>query len=67
MFAYVTPPNGYCPACQRATESQTALQEHNLGCSHDGERSYTLAVNVAARTVQAKRIVQGSGVWAKGR
>ena len=58
--------NSYCVACKRWLDTAAAIEAHNIAASY-GERSYTAAVNVPARTVEAKRIVQGSGIWAKGR
>lgn len=64
MFPYITPPNGYCPACRRATESEAARDAHNVAVANTGERSYLRAVNVSARTVEARKMRQGSGVRA---
>ena len=59
--------NIYCLACKRWLDTAAAIEAHNVECAATGERSYTRAVNVAVRTVVAKRVVQGSGIWAKGR
>ena len=55
--------NTYCPACKRWLDTAAAIEAHNIAASY-GERSYTCAVNVAVRTIVAKRVVQGSGVRA---
>lgn len=60
-FHFITPPDTPCPACPKGA----SVAEHNVRCSHDGERSYRLAINVRARTVEAHRIPQGSGVHVK--
>jgi len=59
--------NTYCPACKRWLDTAAAIEAHNIEAARSGERSYTRAVNVAVRTTEAKRVVQGSGIWAKGR
>ena len=56
----------YCVACKRWLDTAAAIEAHNIAASY-GERSYKCAVNVAERTIVAKRVVQGSGIWAKGR
>jgi hypothetical protein len=43
------------------------LAADNIRCAASGDRSYRLAVNVKARTVEARKMTQGSGVHgAKG-
>jgi hypothetical protein len=59
--------NTYCVACAKWLDTAAAIEAHNIECASSGERSYVRAVNVAVRTTVAKRVVQGSGVWAKGR
>lgn len=39
---------------------------YNLVCAKYGDRSYKLAVNVPARTVEAAKMRQGAGVKAAG-
>ena len=56
-FHFITPPDTPCPACPKGA----SVAEHNIRCAATGERSYTRAVNVPARTVEAHRIPQGSG------
>lgn len=57
MFPYITPPYTPCPACPKGA----SVADHNVSVAATGERSYTRAVNVPARTVEAHRIPQGSG------
>lgn len=59
--------NTYCPSCAKWLDTAAAIEAHNIAAASYGERSYTCAVNVAVRTIVAKRVVQGSGIWAKGR
>lgn len=56
--------NSYCVACKRWLDTAAAIEAHNIECAATGERSYTRAVNVAVRTIVAKRVVQGSGTHA---
>jgi hypothetical protein len=50
-------------ACRSALTTTDAIERHNIAASF-GERSYLLVTNVTARTVEAKRTAQGSGVHA---
>lgn len=47
-------------------EQSAANAAYNLVCASCGDRSYKLAVNVPARTVEARKMTQGSGVRALG-
>lgn len=60
-FFYITPPSTPCPACPKGA----SVADHNVSCAECGERSYRRAVNVKARTVEARRTPQGSGVHVK--
>jgi hypothetical protein len=57
--------NTYCVACKRWLDTAAALEAHNIAASY-GERSYKCAVNVAVRTIVARKMPQGSSVRARG-